>query len=101
VSPTRPPWAPSGCALLAFVDFDAPAKPGLLGIWIFVLGHELTHAQQSDQGAPWGRPFDEVEADCGGYAKFVSLKLALGIKRAVQPPPRTFTRCPLKRARHR
>ena len=77
------------------------AKPGLLGIWIFVLGHELTHAQQSDQGAPWERPFDEVEADCGGYAKFVSLKLALGIKRAVQPPPRTFTRCPLKRARHR
>ena len=47
------------------------------------------------------RPFDEVEADCGGYAKFVSLKLALGIKRAVQPPPRTFTRCPLKRAHHR
>ena len=76
------------------------AKPRMLGIWIFVLGHELTHAQQSDfEGAPWQRPFDEVEADCGGYAKFVSLKLALGIKRAVQPPPRSFARCPLKRAR--
>lgn len=76
------------------------AKPGMLGIWIFVLGHELTHAQQSDlEGAPWQRPFDEVEADCGGYAKFASLKLALGIRRAVQPPPRSFTRCPLKRAR--
>jgi hypothetical protein len=76
------------------------AKPGMLGIWIFVLGHELTHAQQTDlEGAPWQRPFDEVEADCGGYAKFASIKLALGIKRAVQPPPRSFTRCPLKRAR--
>jgi hypothetical protein len=77
------------------------AKPGLLGIWIFVLGHELTHAQQSDLGAPWQRPFDEVEADCGGYSKFASLKLALGIRRAVQPPPRGFAPCPLKRARHR
>jgi hypothetical protein len=76
------------------------AKPGLLGIWIFVLGHELTHAQQSDlEGAPWQRPFDEVEADCGGYAKFASVRLALGIERAVQQPPRSFTRCPLKRAR--
>ena len=76
------------------------AKPALLGIWIFVLGHELTHAQQSDlEGAPWQRPFDEVEADCGGYAKFASVKLALGIGRAVPPPPRNFTRCPLKRAR--
>jgi hypothetical protein len=77
------------------------AKPGLLGIWIFVLGHELTHAQQSDRGAPWQRPFDEVEADCGGYAKFASLELALGITRVVQPPPRSFTRCPLKRAHRR
>jgi hypothetical protein len=78
------------------------AKPKLLGIWIFVLGHELTHAQQSDlEGAPWERPFNEVEADCGGYAKFASLKLALGIERAVQPPPRSFTRCPLKRVRRR
>ena len=78
------------------------AKPGLLAIWIFVLGHELTHAQQSDfEGAPWQRPFDEVEADCGGYAKFVSLRLALGIRREVPPPPRDFTRCPLKRAHHR
>jgi hypothetical protein len=78
------------------------AKPRILGIWIFVLGHELTHAQQSDlEGAPWQKPFDEVEADCGGYAKFASLKFALGIKRAVPPPPRDFTRCPLKRARKR
>ena len=76
------------------------AKPAQLGIWIFVLGHELTHAQQSDlEGAPWQRSFDEVEADCGGYAKFAAVKLALGIDRAVPPPPRTFTRCPLKRAR--
>ena len=86
-------------ACLAFQHWRT-AKLGMLGIWIFVLGHELTHAQQSDlEGAPWQRPFDEVEADCGGYAKFVALKLALGIRRAVQPPPRSFTRCPLKRAR--
>ena len=78
------------------------AKPRLLGIWIFVLGHELTHAQQSDlEGAPWQRPFDEVEADCGGLAKFAALRLALGIRRAIQPPPRGFTRCPLKRAHRR
>jgi hypothetical protein len=78
------------------------AKPAILGIWIFVLGHELTHTQQSDlEGAPWLKPFDEAEADCGGYAKFASVKLALGISRAVQPPPRGFTRCPLKRARRR
>jgi hypothetical protein len=78
------------------------AKPAPLGVWIFVLGHELTHAQQTDlEGAPWQRPFDEVEADCGGLAKFASLRIALGIKRAVQPPPREFTRCPLKRARRR
>ena len=88
-------------ACLSFEHWRA-AKPGILAIWIFVLGHELTHAQQSDlDGAPWQKPFDEVEADCGGYAKFVSLKLALGINRAVEPPPRSFTRCPLKRARRR
>jgi hypothetical protein len=88
-------------ACLAFERWRT-AKPGLLGIWIFVLGHELTHAQQSDlEGAPWTRPFDEVEADCGGYAKFASLELALGIRRVVQPPPRSFTRCPLKRAHRR
>jgi hypothetical protein len=67
-----------------------------------VLGHELTHAQQSDfYNAPWSRPFDEVQADCGGYAKFQSIRLALGIKRAVSPPPRSFTRCPAKRAKRR
>ena len=78
------------------------ARPAALGIWIFVLGHELTHAQQSDlQGAPWSRPFDEVEADCGGYAKFEAIRLALGIRRAVKPPPRSFTRCRLKSARPR
>ena len=65
----------------------AHGEAGLLGIWIFVLGHELTHSQQSDLGAPWQRPFDEVEADCGGYSKFASLKLALGITRAVQRRP--------------
>jgi hypothetical protein len=74
----------------------------VLGVWIFVLGHELTHAQQSDfAGAPWRRPFDEVEADCGGYAKFEAIRLALGIRRAVKPPPRSFTRCALKSARPR
>ena len=88
-------------ACLSFAHWRT-AKPKLLGIWIFVLGHELTHVQQSDQeGAPWQRPFDEVEADCGGYAKFASLKLALGIARVVPPPPRSFTRCPLKRVRRR
>lgn len=70
-----------------------------VSIWIFVLGHELTHAEQSDvYNAPWSRPFDEVEADCGGYAKFDRLKHVLGIKRRLQPPPRSFSRCPLKRA---
>lgn len=88
-------------ACLAF-DHWRTAKAAPLGVWIFVLGHELTHAQQSDlEGAPWQRPFDEVEADCGGLAKFASLRLALGIKRVVQPPPRDLTRCPLKRARRR
>jgi hypothetical protein len=77
------------------------ARAGALGLWIFVLGHELTHVQQSDfDNAPWSRPFDEVEADCGGYAKFESVRLALGIRRTVSPPPRSFTRCPAKRARH-
>ncbi len=70
-----------------------------LSIWIFVLGHELTHAEQSDAyNAPRSRPFDEVEADCGGFAKFGRLRHALGIKRHMQPPPRGFARCPLKRA---
>ena len=70
-----------------------------LSIWVFVLGHELTHAEQSDvYNAPWSRPFDEVEADCGGFAKFESLRRALGIKRHLRPPPRGFARCPLKHA---
>jgi hypothetical protein len=78
------------------------ARTSALGIWVFVLGHELTHAQQSDlYDAPWGRPFDEVEADCGGYAKFEAIRLALGIRREVSPPPRSFSRCPLKRAHRR
>jgi hypothetical protein len=88
-------------ACLAFERWRT-AKAAPLGVWIFVLGHELTHAQQSDlEGAPWQHPFDEVEADCGGLAKFASLRLALGIKRVIQPPPRDLTRCPLKRARRR
>lgn len=71
----------------------------VLGVWIFVLGHELTHVQQTDlYGAPWSRPFDEVEADCGGFAKFARTKHDLGITQPVSPPPRAFTRCPLKTA---
>lgn len=78
------------------------ARASVLGIWIFVLGHELTHAQQSDlYDAPWGRPFDEAEADCGGYAKFEAIRLALGIRRKVSPPPRSFGACPLRRAHRR
>ncbi|HUK95466.1 MAG TPA: hypothetical protein VLU96_10470 [Gaiellaceae bacterium] len=70
-----------------------------VSIWIFVLGHELTHTQQTDlYNAPWSRPFDEVQADCGGFAKFQSLKRALRIKRPLKPPPRSFGRCPLKHA---
>jgi hypothetical protein len=88
-----------GCAAL---ERWRSARASVLGMWIFVLGHELTHAQQSDfYNAPWSRPFDEVQADCGGYAKFQSIRLALGIKRAVSPPPRSFTRCPAKRAKRR
>jgi hypothetical protein len=79
---------------------DAPAV--IVSVWIFVLGHELTHAEQSDlYNAPWSRPFDEVEADCGGLAKFQAIKLELGITRQLRPPPRNFTRCPLKKARVR
>ena len=75
------------------------AQAARLSIWIFVLGHELTHAEQSDvYNAPWSRPFDEVEADCGGFAKFEQLRRALGIKRHLKPPPRSFARCPARRA---
>jgi hypothetical protein len=79
---------------------QAPAV--IVSVWIFVLGHELTHAEQSDlYNAPWSRPFDEVEADCGGFAKFQAIKLELGIARQLRPPPRNFARCPLKRAKAR
>ena len=74
----------------------------MVSVWIFVLGHELTHAQQGDfYNAPWSRPFDEVEADCGGFAKFQRIKLELGITRRLRPPPRDFARCPLKKAKAR
>jgi hypothetical protein len=79
---------------------QAPALT--VSVWIFVLGHELTHAEQSDlYNAPWNRPFDEVEADCGGFAKFQAIKLELGIARQLRPPPRNFARCPLKKAKAR
>jgi len=78
----------------------APAAS--VSLWIFVLGHELTHAEQSDlYNAPWSRPFDEVEADCGGFAKFARLKFDLGITRRLPPPLRYFGRCPLKQAKPR
>jgi hypothetical protein len=78
------------------------ARTSAIGFWIFVLGHELTHAQQGDlYNAPWGRPFDEMEADCGGYAKFEAIRFALGIRRKVDPPPRSVSKCPLKRAYRR
>jgi len=51
------------------------SPPGIVSVWIFVLGHELTHA------------------------KFRRIKLELGITRQLRPPPRDFTRCPLKRAK--
>jgi hypothetical protein len=74
----------------------------IVSVWIFVLGHELTHAEQSDlYNAPWSRPFDEVEADCGGFAKFQKIKLELGITRQLRPPSRDFARCPLKKAKAR
>jgi hypothetical protein len=74
----------------------------MVSVWIFVLGHELTHAEQGDlYNAPWTRPFDEVEADCGGLAKFQRIKLELGITRRLRPPPRDLTRCPLKEAQPR
>jgi hypothetical protein len=77
-------------------------SPVMVSVWIFVLGHELTHAEQSDlYNAPWSRPFDEVEADCGGFAKFQSIKLELGITRQLRPPPRDLSRCPLKKAKAR
>src|SRR5205823_6286407 len=52
----------------------ARTSAGTLRLWIFVLGHELTHVEQSDwYNAPWSRPFDENEANCGGLAKFQSI----------------------------
>jgi hypothetical protein len=71
-----------------------------LSIWIFVLGHELTHVEQSDwYDAPWGRPFDETEANCGGLAKFQRLRSLLGITRRLSPPPRNLVGCQLRPAR--
>lgn len=71
-----------------------------LSLWIFILGHELTHVEQSDlYNAPWSRPFDEREADCGGLAKFARVKRALGISRRLRPPSRALVGCPLKTAR--
>ena len=85
-----------GCTALERWRTTSAAK---VSLWLFVLGHELTHTEQTDfYNAPWSRPFDEVEADCGGYAKFERLRLGLGIRRKLSPPPRYFTRCPLKQA---
>ena len=71
------------------------APPDKVSLWIFVLGHELTHVQQSDlYNAPWSRPFDENEANCGGLAKFQRLRIALGITRRLSPPPRYLVGCP-------
>jgi hypothetical protein len=71
------------------------ARAGTVSLWIFVLGHELTHVQQSDlYNAPWSRPFDENEANCGGLAKFQRLRIALGITRRLNPPPRYLVGCP-------
>ena len=73
-----------------------------LSLWIFVLGHELTHVEQSDwYNAPWSRPFDENEANCGGLAKFQRVRIALGITRRVRPPSRDLVGCPLRPARPR
>ena len=73
-----------------------------LSLWIFVLGHELTHVEQSDQfDAPWSRPFDEREANCGGLAKFQRVRRALGIRRRLSPPTRWLVGCPLRKARPR
>jgi hypothetical protein len=73
-----------------------------VSLWIFVLGHELTHVQQSDlYNAPWSRPFDENEANCGGLAKFQRLRIALGIARRLSPPPRGLVGCAPQTARPR
>lgn len=88
-----------GCRML---ERWRQAAPAMVSVWIFVLGHELTHAEQGDlYNAPWSRPFDEAEADCGGFAKFQKIKLELGINRQLRPPLRDFTRCPLKKAKAR
>jgi hypothetical protein len=73
-----------------------------LSLWIFVLGHELTHVEQSDlENAPWSRPFNENQANCGGLAKFQRLRIALGISRRLSPPPRDLVGCASKKARPR
>jgi hypothetical protein len=73
-----------------------------VSLWIFVLGHELTHVEQSDfYNAPWSRPFDEKEADCGGFAKFQRIRISLGITRRLTPPSRRLFSCPARTARPR
>jgi hypothetical protein len=75
------------------------ARASVVSTWIFVLGHELTHVQQSDlYDAPWSRPFDELEADCGGDAKFARIVHDLGITRQLPPPPWFLSSCPAKKA---
>lgn len=73
-----------------------------VSLWIFVLGHELTHVEQSDLfNAPWSRPFDEREANCGGIAKFERIRIALGITRRLTPPSRQLVGCPARAAKPR
>ncbi len=88
-----------GCAAL---ERWRRASAETLSLWIFVLGHELTHVEQSDvYDAPWGRPFDENEANCGGLAKFQLVRRALGISRRLRPPSRNLVGCPLRTARRK
>ena len=73
-----------------------------LSLWIFVLGHELTHVEQSDwYDAPSARAFDEHEANCDGLAKFQRVRILLGIHRRLSPPSRDLVGCPVRRARSR
>jgi hypothetical protein len=77
-------------------------RPETVSLWIFVVGHELTHVEQSDwYDAPWGRPFDENEANCGGLAKFQRVRALLGIARRLSSPSRQLVGCPVKAARPR
>jgi hypothetical protein len=88
-----------GCITLARWRRTAAAS---VSLWIFVLGHELTHVEQSDwYDAPWARPFDENEANCGGLAKFERVRILLGIDRRLRPPSRELVGCPLRTTRRR